>query len=713
MTKHKGHHIAARALRRALLTACCIAALPGIAAAQDKSDDDEVTVIGSRTVTGTKTDAALTEIPQSVSIITSEEFQDRAAVDFQDIFRYSAGVQTERSGLDTRGDFFFSRGFETVQYLDGLNRMPSFVYGARMEVFTLERAEVLRGPSSTLYGAGGVGGLFNGVSKKPREEFGGEVGVVFGTQGRKEAQFDVTGSLTDGVSARLVALVRHGNLIHESQDDNRFLVMPSISFRPTPDTEITLLGLYQKDRLGTQTYVPITKTIGAVNAADRVDPHLFVGEPDFNHMDSDYKALSLLVTHNFGDVATFNSRSRIFGMETGYQEIYGNGTKGYADPATRRIIRRSVYLLDGNYDGYASDNNLALKFDTGPLEHQLLFGIDYTYFHARTGEAFPATPDYPLDAYNPVYGVNITTPPLTNFNEVKNTNFGFYAQEQIRAWDRVTLVAGVRRDRVTSRTVTTITTRAVNPTVASPPPNSAWTFRVGIIADLVEGVSPYFNYSESFLPRFGITFAGIPYVPQAGRQYEAGVKFEPMRGSLITVSLFDIKESNYISRDPNNIQNFIQGGSVGSKGVELEANMRLPGDTHLTASYSYTQAKVLTATSSAAAGARIANLPEHQATFWATKGFDLSNDIGLKVGGGVRYNSSKIDSFANFVTPDFTVADAMVELTYGEGWTFGINASNIFDTTIYTSCSRNPAAPEGYCYLSRDRTILASIRKKF
>src|SRR5690606_28303931 len=107
-------------------------------------------------------------------------------VDFQDIFRYSAGVNTERSGLDVRGDSFGARGFDTVQYLDGINRMPAYVYGARMEPFILERAEVLRGPSSTLYGAGGVGGLFNGVSKKPKETFGGEVGIIAGTQARKE-----------------------------------------------------------------------------------------------------------------------------------------------------------------------------------------------------------------------------------------------------------------------------------------------------------------------------------------------------------------------------------------------------------------------------------------------------------------------------------------------------------------------------------------------
>lgn len=692
------------AMRLALLTGSCLVGVSGAAMAQEPEDadsDDTILVTAQRTITGTKTDAALIEIPQSISIVTAEEFTDRAAVDFQEVFRYSAGVRTEGSGLDVRSDSISARGFGTVQYLDGINRAPSSIYGARLEVFTIERAEVLRGPSSTLYGAGGVGGLMNARSKRPLEEFGGEVGIVLGTQERKQFQFDVTGGITDGVSARLVGLARDGHLIHESQDDNRLLIMPAVTFKPGLDTEITLIGVYQRDRNGTQTYLPTSKTLHAGTAAERISFDTFLGEPDFNHMDSDYLTGSVLVTHNFGDVATFSSNSRAFNMDVDYAEIYGLAS--YADPATRRVVNRSYYVLLEKYNGWASDNNVSFKFTTGPLEHQLLFGIDYTFFHSNRREGFPAAP--PLDIYNPVYGVNIAYPAFSNAYENRNTNLGFYAQEQIRAWDRVSLVVGVRRDRVTSKQ-----TRTTGTTVY--PVNSAWTFRAGISADLVAGVSPYFNYSESFQPVFGSNFYQVPFVPRPGRQYEAGIKYAPNPASLVTVSFYDIKESNYTSRDPNNIQNSIQGGSVGSKGVEVEGNLTLPGDVRLNAAYSYIRAKWLTAGANNVAGDRIGNLPEHLASVWLSKGFDLSDDITMRVGGGIRYTGSMTDSFQQFYNPANTLADAMMEFDYGD-WTLAVNGSNVFNQVVWTTCSRNPAAADGYCYLSRQRNVMASLRRRF
>ncbi|MBO9499180.1 MAG: TonB-dependent receptor plug domain-containing protein [Novosphingobium sp.] len=130
-------------LRPALFVASALL-WSGAAMAQDdtaaKSDDD-IIVTHERALSGTKTDSPLTQVPQSVSVITAEEFQDRAAVNYQDVFRYSAGVTAELNGVDTRGDFFAARGFGVEQYLDGLNRMPSFVYGARLEIYTVERAD--------------------------------------------------------------------------------------------------------------------------------------------------------------------------------------------------------------------------------------------------------------------------------------------------------------------------------------------------------------------------------------------------------------------------------------------------------------------------------------------------------------------------------------------------------------------------------------------
>ncbi|WP_343521253.1 TonB-dependent receptor plug domain-containing protein, partial [Sphingomonas sp.] len=364
MTAPIGLYGSTSRLRGALLAACCVAALPVAAQqAEPAVESDDVTVIGTRAQTGTKTDAALTEIPQSISIITAEEFNDRAAVNLQDVIRYSAGAASELNGVDTRGDFLAVRGTGAEQYLDGLNRMPGFIYGGRLEIFTVERAELLRGPSSTLYGGGGAGGILNSVSKRPKTAFGGEVGLVYGTDELKQLQFDVTGPLAPGLSARFVGLVRDGHLQQESQQNDRITVMPAITFKPGPDTEVTFIGVYQRDRLGSQTYLPTSKTVDAASDAVRISHDFYLGEPDFNHTFADYYAATILLTHNFSDRFSFNSRNRFFEQDVDYQEVFGyTGFGGaYAD-AARTIANRAWYLNRAQYNGFNSDNNLVLSF---------------------------------------------------------------------------------------------------------------------------------------------------------------------------------------------------------------------------------------------------------------------------------------------------------------------------------------------------------------
>jgi iron complex outermembrane receptor protein len=615
MTKRFEHEtLGRRQFRLALMTACMMTggASTAFAQAQDQETgvrtSDEITVTGTRALSGTKTDTPLNEVPQSISIITAEDFQDRAAVNLQDVIRYSAGATSELNGVDTRGDFLAVRGTGAEQYLDGLNRMPGFIYGGRLEIFTVERAELLRGPSSTLYGGGGAGGILNSISKRPQTVFGGEMGVTYGTDDFKQTQIDVTGPIVDGVSARLVGLYRDAELQQSGQQNDRTVVMPAITLRPGPRTEVTFIGLYQRDKLGSQTYLPTSKTIDG-SGATRISDDFYLGEPDYNHTFASHYALSILATHRFSDNLTFSTRNRTFEQDTDYQEVFGyTGFPGgaYAD-AARTIAQRAWYLNRAQYTGLNSDNNLVLRVGTGPLVHQILAGFDYTEFRENKREGFGAAPG--LDLYNPVYGV-----PFANgeqwATDTRNSQTGFYFQDQIRAWDRVSLVFGARHDNVKSNV------NGVD--LAS---NKAWTFRGGIIADVVKGVSPYFNYSESFLPVFGSNFFGVAYVPRSGRQYEAGIKLQPTPRMLFTVAAYDIKEQNVLIADPNELQNFIQGGSTRSRGIEAEANIKLPGNFDLTASYSYTKAEYLKV-DGRLRGDRRENLPEHQASAWTWERVD-------------------------------------------------------------------------------------------
>lgn len=676
---------------------------------------DEVVVFAERARAATKTDTKLVEIPQSVSVVTAEQLEERGAINYQDVFRYSAGVTSEVFGTDTRGDDFLTRGFPVVQYLDGINRSPGLLYGSRIEVFTLERAEVLRGPSAVLYGAGGSGGLLNAVSKLPQFSFGGEVGVEFGTDERKQVQLDLTGGLNDAgtLAGRFVGLLRDGELQSEGQPNDKYVVMPSLTWKPTEATDVTLLLLYQEEDLGTQSYLPISKSLDAARG-DRLPIDFFVGEPGFNKMESKHGAATLMVRHRFNDWITAASNSRYYDQRVDYAEVYGSYYSG-SDPfedAAHTLLAREFYILDENYQVLNSDNHVQFEFETGRWSHKVLAGVDYTRFEQDRREGFSCrgvtdgsfgcysggSPP-PLNVYAPQYGQPFDFG-FTNAYATRSTQLGFYLQDQIRYADRLSLVVGGRRDRATSA-----------PAGGSEDENTATTFRAGAIYEVIEGVSPYVSYSEAFQPVFGSDVYGVPFKPREGRQYEGGIKWQPAPNTLISVAYFDIEEDNFVTADPENIQNSIQAGAVGSKGVEFEGILNLWDSFSLTLNYSHVKAEVLKGTLDHPAGDRVENLPEDLASVWASKVFDVTGAWALRVGAGARYVGKKIDFLQLRETPSVTLADVAIQVSNGE-WNGALNVNNVLDKEYYAICDER-SSPDGVCHPGATRSIIATISRKF
>lgn len=700
------YHLPARTIHAstgAILLATASTMVPAIAQAQDTEEDFDVIIVTGTAVTATKTDTPLVEVPQSISVITDEEMRDRTVVDFQDIFRYSAGVQTAGS-IDSRGDFILTRGFDAAQYLDGLKRMPDFIYGARLEPFSLERAEVLRGPSSVLYGAGGSGGVLNGASKIAKFDFGGQAGLAAGTDDRIQAQFDIGGPINDSVAVRMVALWRDGETQWGTPDD-RFLISPSITVRPGPDTEITLLGLFQEDMQGSLGYAPLFKTFLEDDPSPNVDFNFYQGEPGFNGMDTKYKSGTILISHDFSDSFNFRSATRWSGMETDYKEVYSNYTSDpWADEA-ETLLKREFYVNDETSRVFNTDNNVTLDVATGPVEHTFLFGVNYHKFRQQKDEGFSCFgfcyedgPPPPIDIYDPEYGADFSWD-YFSFTNFRSSQLGFYAQNQMKFFDRVNVVLGLRRDEAKSHFNGVKQYDEV-----------AWSFRGGVIGEVAAGISPFFNYAESFLPTPGGDFFGNPFAPREGRQYEGGVKWEPMRGALISAAYFDIKESNYVSPDPENIQNFLQGGEIGSTGFEFEATIRKPDNYELVASYTQIDAKALTDTSTLSEGDRLLGQPKKLASIWASKTFLMDADWMFRFGGGVRHQGN-IKGTGGYIVPSVTLVDAMASVEKGP-WVLSVNGANVLDKKYYASCSLL-ADNHGLCTAAKDRTVLASVNYRF
>jgi iron complex outermembrane receptor protein len=310
-----------------------------------------------------------------------------------------------------------------------------------------------------------------------------------------------------------------------------------------------------------------------------------------------------------------------------------------------------------------------------------------------------------VDLYDIDYDALLTFWPSGPFSSESQKQLGLYVQDQIRFFDRVSVVLGGRRDRVTT---------------SAGLKNNATTFRAGIIGEVGAGFSPFFSYTESFLPVAGSIMLpggipGSPYKPQTGTQLEAGFKWQPERNTLVTITAFHIKERNRILYLANNATT--QSGELTTKGVEFEASHSLPGNFELLLNYGYSQLK-------SEVNSSLDYMPRHTASIWSTKTFGLAESAQLRLGAGVVYagksistglmdpyglNSAEIPvgSFYSIVTPSRTTVDALAEITLNN-WRLSINATNLLNKTYYASC-----LARGDCFVGAPRNVMGTIGYRF
>jgi iron complex outermembrane receptor protein len=340
---------------------------------------------------------------------------------------------------------------------------------------------------------------------------------------------------------------------------------------------------------------------------------------------------------------------------------------------------------------FTTDSNLQFTFNTGAnIEHKLLVGLDYSW--NRVGKRYADTSGVTelVDLYNIDYDSLLTYTPSGPFSYESQKQLGIYVQDQIRFFDRVSVVLGSRRDRVTSSAGTT---------------DHATTFRAGIIGEVGAGFSPFFSYTESFLPVAGSIKLpggadGDPYKPQTGTQFEAGFKWQPERNTLVTVTAFHIKERNRVLYLAENATT--QSGQLTTKGIEVEASHTLPGNFELLANYGYSKLKSETNTN-------LDYMPRHTASLWSTKTFGLSDAAQLRLGGGVVYSGKSIStsSLWSIVTPSRTTVDALAEITR-DNWRFSINATNLLNKKQFASC-----LARGDCFVAAPRNVMGTIGYRF
>jgi iron complex outermembrane receptor protein len=655
--------------------------------------------IAKNTMTGAKTDTPIREIPQSISVVTREQMDDRISEQIEDTIAYTSGVTPSPWGVDDRFDQFLIRGFDIgpyAVYRDGLPQKAIDFSGFKAEPYGLERVEVLKGPASVLYGSNEVGGIVNLVTKRPTQDPLYSAYAGYGSFNTYEAGIDLGGPLDkEGVwTYRLTGLFRDGQTQTDFSRNNRVFIAPAITWSPSADTSLTILANYQWDELTPNTFLPIASP--AFPNIPKFSRSFTTSDPNFDRFDADHGSIGYEFEHSFNEEWKIWQNVRYSQQGTDYRHLY------FSSMIDDDTMGRTAFTVDETATLFSVDNGVQYDYEGKRIKNTLLMGLSYDRQTVDGQNGFGTGPN--LDIDDPVFGIDVPSPPIYLDRRQTVDQVGLYAQTQTKFDDHWLLTLGGRQSWVEDKTFD----RIGNST--SEQSDSAFSGRVGLGYLFDNGLTPYISYSESFTPTIGQGFGGQTFSPSEGQQYEAGVKYEPdFFPATITGSVFEITKSNVLTPDPNNPNFQVQTGEVRHRGLELETTVNLYHGVSLTGSYTYLDAEITSSNVAGEVGNRPAIVPEHQAALWAKYTFETGALEGLNVGSGVRYVGSSFgDNLNEIEVADYTLVDAAISYEKN-GWKGSLKASNLFDKEYYSTCNSSNSS----CIYGEGRTIKATLSAKF
>ena len=671
--------------------------------------------VATRSATGTKTDTPILEIPQAINVVTADQVTAQGARNLTQALRYTPGLNTggftDRNGI---ADEITSRGFApTPLYFDGayIPYAGSLGGAPQIDPYTLERIEVLKGPSSVLYGQNQPGGLINLVSKRPTTEQRSQVKLGAGSYNRVNGAIDSSGPLDDQkeFSYRIIGVANKGNQQVAHTHSERLLLAPSLTWSPNDDTSLTLLAQIQRDD-GLEDYQSLPR-IGSLDrgpTGERINRDFFSGDSHYNDYKRNQYIFGYDFSHSFSEDLKYRSTARYTDVRDRYKGFY---LRSFVtdDAGVTDFTQANRVKLDWRQHNiaYTLDNNLEYRFNTGALEHTTLMGVDYRHFN-RKYDGLNAYNVLPVDLYGKNnYDSSSVTPVLDTKWDNTLRQTGVYLQDQIKL-DQWILTIGGRQDWAE------IDNKDILPGTISSQRDNKFTGRVGLTYVTEFGLAPYISYSESFLPTLGTAAperGGNAFEPTEGEQYEVGVKYQPLEKTLITASVYQVKQKNVLTGDTAYPQYQAQNGEVRSRGVELEIKSSID-NLDVLAAASYIDSFYTKSTYGDQGNRNEAQAPV-SAALWVDYHFTQATLDGLTFGAGARYTGRKPGDSANsFDVPSYVVYDTTISYDMGKldaslrGLQTRLNVQNIVDREYVSDCNYSFG-----CYYGQER--VASVEMSY
>ncbi|WDY59829.1 TonB-dependent siderophore receptor [Pseudomonas sp. PSKL.D1] len=621
----------------------------------------------TRSATGTKTDTALRDIPQSIQVVSRQVMEDQQSNSLGEVLANVSSVQRGNTHGGS-SEAFVIRGFKANTYaIDGMAMNPLVSRPeALRDLANVERVEVLKGPASVLYGRGNPGGLINLVTRQPSFEPEARVKAQVGSYDFYRLEADASNALNADktLAGRLTMATQTDRGFRDTfRDSKRTYVSPTLRWAPSDATRVDA-GLDFINQTS-----PFDRGLLPQNGKINMPADRFLHEP-WSRDKADKFSAWYKAEHDVNDWLTLRQMTR---WDQSHKDRYVVDLRGIGSDG-RTLARRAtdgnerISTLDAQFEAIA-------RFDTGGIQHTALAGIEY--IDGRRVVASDRASLASIDIYEPVYGA---LPGPFRFNEKSKYNlesYSFYLQDQIDLSSQWKLLLGARYDDTRQRNTTTnsdyeVTRTDLDPSKVSP--------RAGLVYQPTDWLALYTSYSTSFTPQNDIQRSGSVLDPEEGTQYEVGAKFDLIPDRLsATLAVFEITRENVAAPDPADDNYSVQTGEQRVRGIELDVSgTPLPG-WEIIGNISALQAKV-TQDTVIEEGNRLEGVPIMSGSLWSSYQLQEGPLAGLGFGTGVTAVGERQGNIENtYDVGGYARVDASVFYDIDENVRVSLNGRNLFD----------------------------------
>ncbi|NOQ14061.1 MAG: TonB-dependent siderophore receptor [Methyloprofundus sp.] len=631
----------------------------------------------------TKTDTPIMEIPQSIQVIPSAVLRDQDQQTISGAIENVSSVVAPKT-TELLTSEFIVRGFKSQFYTDSLPTYGQANAADPLSLVNVERIEVVKGPTSTLFGGGlgaPVGGLINVVSKQPMPEAQYSVSFRGGSFKTLNPSFDINQPLTDDdtVLFRLTGEYEYSESYIDALENENYSFFPTIAFNFSPDTQLIIRGQYSHIEFLEYSGLRAEGTVA--DAAYTIPAYRYSGATDTPKSEVENFMVTMEFSHRFSEYLEGSIQARYY--ENNFEEYSSfthqliiDGIGGFGQPSPSHLPFYSG-VLPASVQEFVINPNFVLDFETGFVTHKMLFGAEYdtTKSKAKLGVFYDEQSDIWLDVadrYDDITYLGIAGGNISQSQDDHYQTIGVYLQDQMDITQSFHFLASLRWTSVTVEETGAETT------------NTSVTPRVGAVFDITDQLSIFAGYGEGF--RAVTALFGETPKPEESSQVEGGFKFDFYELGLSgSVAGYQLIRENVVVPDPNGAFSSIQSGEQTSYGAEIDFLWEPLEALSIMGNYAYTNAKLTKHSSpELLVGDTLPRVPDHSGRIAVRYRFIDGFLDGLGVGMGLTAMSERQLSLPNQYTVDgFYRIDAQLSYPLTEHLDLTVNIQNLTNTKYY------------------------------